>query len=145
MFQLCPFATGVADTTLKDYNFRCDPIKMYVKDCVGTIGGELESHVLMLRSGMDPNDIQEGLKICHNHRKNLGQNFYQKIHGNACHYPFHTGETKRFSEGTRMYKIDYQRSLRALREQKIKIPSGTSVCKKCFDLLENDAEPMDNK
>ena len=72
----------------------------------------------MLRAGMDPDEIQEGLKICHSHRKNLGQYFYRKIHGQACHYPHHAGEITRFSEGTRMYKIDYQRSLKALRDQK---------------------------
>ena len=69
---------------------------MYVKDCVGTIRGELESHVLMLCTGMDPDEIKDGLKICHNHRKNLGQNFYKKIYGHTCHYPHHAGASAKF-------------------------------------------------
>ena len=117
---------------------------MFVKHCDGIIDEQTESHVLMLRAGMDPENIQDGLKICHNHRKLLGRSFIQKIYGQSCHHPDHGNTTRFFSEGTRMYKVDYQRSLRALREEKIKIPYGTSVCKKCHDLLENEVEQMES-
>ena len=44
-----------------------------------------------------------------------------------------------------MYKVDYQESLKALRDQKVKVPCGASICKKCHDLLENEAEPIESQ
>lgn len=101
------------------------------------LDGQLEHKVLMLRAGMDPRIVPDGLKICHNHRKFLGRQF--NIASNKCYHSSH-GPVSKFSMNSRKYEVTFEQSLKFLLDLKVKVPCGAPVCRKCYELLTQNVQ-----
>ena len=91
------------------------------------LGQHEEFKAILLRSSMNPDDMDDSLEICVTHQRILGHDFARLIHNDFCYYKNHVGDRK----GKASRHITYDQSVKALGIKDLDLPFGMPVCENC--------------
>ena len=113
--------------------YTCSKMVLKLKDCTtvfrGRGDGQFEEYkVILLRSGMNPDDFDDSLEICSTHRQLLCREFAAKINSSFCCYENHVGTRRDTATET----ISWDDSIASLRHNNLNIPLSMPICSPCL-------------